>query len=150
MSEGGSQICDNTSTLQSKVRSKKTRRKIDPNDCSSELIMPGEIISTTSRVYERSDVKKKGKKRKVAKESTHVTLNVMGEDEEGVRVFKVRRDTKLLKLMEQYHDLRGFEWNTFRFLLDGTRIREYNTPDELELKDGDEIDAMLYQPRILV
>ncbi|XP_010445953.1 PREDICTED: putative small ubiquitin-related modifier 6 [Camelina sativa] len=102
-------------------------------------------MSTTAKFYERRKVKKEGEKRNVASESTHVTLNVRGQDEEEVRVFKVRRKTKLLKLMQYYSDMRGVEWNAFRFLLDGSRNREYHTPDDLKLKDGDEIDAMLYQ-----
>ncbi|XP_010434723.1 PREDICTED: putative small ubiquitin-related modifier 4 [Camelina sativa] len=129
MSEEGSQVGDNASTLQSKVRSETTRPRIAPY--------------ILSKVYEISKVKKEGEKPKVASESsTHVTLNVKGQDEEGVRVFKVRRNAKLLRLMEHYTEMRGVEWNTFGFLLDGSRIREYHTPDELELKDGDEIDAM--------
>ncbi|CAL9242675.1 unnamed protein product [Arabidopsis halleri] len=98
-----------------------------------------------SRAYGSNEVKIEGKKRKAESESTHVTLKVKGQDEEGVKVFKVRRNVKLQKLMEFYTKMRGVEWNTFRFLFDGLRIREYHTPDELELKDGDEIDAMLYQ-----
>ncbi|CAE6229130.1 unnamed protein product [Arabidopsis arenosa] len=105
---------------------------------------PVEIMSTTSRVGS-NEVKIEGKKRKVVSEPTHVTLKVKGQDEEEFRVFWVRRNVKLLKMMEVYTKMRGVEWNTFRFLFDGSRIREYHTPDELELKDGDEIDAMLYQ-----
>ncbi|VYS69732.1 unnamed protein product [Arabidopsis thaliana] len=93
-------------------------------------------MSTTSRVGS-NEVKMEGQKRKVVSEPTH--------DEEDFRVFWVRRNAKLLKMMELYTKMRGVEWNTFRFLFDGSRIREYHTPDELELKDGDEIDAMLYQ-----
>ncbi|CAA0408501.1 unnamed protein product [Arabidopsis thaliana] len=101
-------------------------------------------MSTTSRVGS-NEVKMEGQKRKVVSEPTHVTLKVKGQDEEDFRVFWVRRNAKLLKMMELYTKMRGIEWNTFRFLFDGSRIREYHTPDELERKDGDEIDAMLCQ-----
>ncbi|KAG7533437.1 PUB domain [Arabidopsis thaliana x Arabidopsis arenosa] len=102
-------------------------------------------MSTKRRAYGSNDVKIEGKKRKVESESTHVTLKVKAQDKEEVSVFEVRRNVKLQKLMEFYTKMRGVEWNTFRFLFDGSRIREYHTPDELELKDGDEIDAMLRQ-----
>ncbi|AED95714.1 unnamed protein product [Arabidopsis thaliana] len=101
-------------------------------------------MSTTSRVGS-NEVKMEGQKRKVVSDPTHVTLKVKGQDEEDFRVFWVRRNAKLLKMMELYTKMRGIEWNTFRFLFDGSRIREYHTPDELERKDGDEIDAMLCQ-----
>jgi small ubiquitin-related modifier len=32
-----------------------------------------------------------------------------------------------------------------RFLFDGNRLRENQTPDELEMEDDDVIDAMLFQ-----
>ncbi|KAG7537124.1 Ubiquitin-like domain superfamily [Arabidopsis suecica] len=104
-----------------------------------------EIMSTKRRAYGSNDVKIEGKQRKVESESTHVTLKVKGQDEEGVKVFKVRRTVKLQKLMELYTKMRGVEWDTFRFLFEGSRIREYHTPDGLELKDGDEIDAMMQE-----
>lgn len=37
------------------------------------------------------------------------------------------------------------EFNSIAFLFDGRRLRGEQTPDELEMEDGDEIDAMLHQ-----
>ncbi|ESR56828.1 hypothetical protein CICLE_v10022993mg [Citrus x clementina] len=37
------------------------------------------------------------------------------------------------------------ELNSIAFLFDGRRLRGEQTPDELEMEDGDEIDAMLHQ-----
>ncbi|PIA25796.1 hypothetical protein AQUCO_10800045v1 [Aquilegia coerulea] len=37
------------------------------------------------------------------------------------------------------------EFNSIAFLFDGRRLRADQTPDELEMEDGDEIDAMLHQ-----
>ncbi|AED95713.1 Ubiquitin-like superfamily protein [Arabidopsis thaliana] len=105
------------------------------------------MSTKSSSIHGRNEVKMEGEKRKdVESESTHVTLNVKGQDEEGVKVFRVRRKARLLKLMEYYAKMRGIEWNTFRFLSDdGSRIREYHTADDMELKDGDQIDALLPQ-----
>ncbi|CAI0379378.1 unnamed protein product [Linum tenue] len=45
-----------------------------------------------------------------------------------------------LKVKGQSVDL-----NSIAFLFDGRRLRAEQTPDELEMEDGDEIDAMLHQ-----
>ncbi|WVY93584.1 hypothetical protein V8G54_032672 [Vigna mungo] len=37
------------------------------------------------------------------------------------------------------------DFDYFTFLFDGRRLRAEQTPDELEMEDGDEIDAMLHQ-----
>ncbi|XP_018455792.2 LOW QUALITY PROTEIN: putative small ubiquitin-related modifier 4 [Raphanus sativus] len=78
--------------------------------------------------------------------STHVTVSVKGQDEEEHRVFWMRRNEKMRKVMERYNDARGAEWRTYVFLSEeGSNICEDKTPDEMELKDGYQIDAMLHQ-----
>ncbi|CAF2089666.1 unnamed protein product [Brassica napus] len=90
-----------------------------------------------------TSVKKEEKKAKVESASTHVTLRFKGQDEEEIRVFRMRIEMR--KVMKRYGETRGVKWTTFVFILkDGTRIRESHTPDELELKDGAKIDAMLH------
>uniref|UniRef100_A0A0D3DBU2 UBA domain-containing protein n=1 Tax=Brassica oleracea var. oleracea TaxID=109376 RepID=A0A0D3DBU2_BRAOL len=92
-----------------------------------------------------TSVKKEEKKVKSESASTHVTLRFKGQDEEEVRVFRMRRNVEMRKVMKRYGETRGVKWTTFVFILkDGTRIRESHTPDELELKDGAKIDAMLH------
>ncbi|URE07729.1 Small ubiquitin-related modifier [Musa troglodytarum] len=49
--------------------------------------------------------------------------------------------------MSAYCDRRSMDFNTIAFLLDGRRLRGKQTPDELEMEDGDETDAMLHQTR---
>ncbi|CAH8299102.1 unnamed protein product [Eruca vesicaria subsp. sativa] len=93
-----------------------------------------------------TSVNKEEKKVKVeSAASTHVTLGIKGQDEEAVRVFKMRRNVEKRKVMKRYSETRGVKLSTFVFILeDGTRIRGSQTPDELELEDGDQIDAMLH------
>ncbi|XP_019707334.1 small ubiquitin-related modifier 1-like isoform X2 [Elaeis guineensis] len=57
---------------------------------------------------------------------------------------RVKRSIKMKDLMKAYNDRRSVGDNTFEFLLDGHRIQGEQTPDELEMKDGDEIDAMVH------
>ncbi|GMP53871.1 hypothetical protein CsSME_00019206 [Camellia sinensis var. sinensis] len=58
---------------------------------------------------------------------------------------KIKRSTQLKKLMNAYCDRQSVEMNSIAFLFDGRRLRGEQTPDELEMEDGDEIDAMLHQ-----
>ncbi|GFY97568.1 small ubiquitin-like modifier 2 [Actinidia rufa] len=59
--------------------------------------------------------------------------------------FRIKRSTQLKKLMNAYCDRQSVEFNSIAFLFDGRRLRGEQTPDELEMEDGDEIDAMLHQ-----
>ncbi|KAF9669561.1 hypothetical protein SADUNF_Sadunf14G0120400 [Salix dunnii] len=59
--------------------------------------------------------------------------------------FRIKRSTQLKKLMNAYCDRQSVEFNSIAFLFDGRRLRGEQTPDELDMEDGDEIDAMLHQ-----
>ncbi|MQM18684.1 hypothetical protein Taro_051676 [Colocasia esculenta] len=59
--------------------------------------------------------------------------------------FRIKRSTQLRKLMNAYCDRQSVDFNSIAFLFDGRRLRGEQTPDELEMEDGDEIDAMLHQ-----
>ena len=56
--------------------------------------------------------------------------------------FKIKRHTKLKKLMEAYCLRQGLVLAQVRFLFDGARLRDTQTPDELDMEDDDVIDAM--------
>ena len=49
--------------------------------------------------------------------------------------------------MSAYCGQQSVELNSITFLFDGHRLLGEQTPDELEMKDGDEIDAMMHQTR---
>ena len=51
------------------------------------------------------------------------------------------------RLMSAYCGRQSVELNSITFLFDGHRLLGEQTPDELEMKDGDEIDAMMHQTR---
>nr|KJB12983.1 hypothetical protein B456_002G048500 [Gossypium raimondii] len=59
--------------------------------------------------------------------------------------FKIKRSTQLKKLMNAYYDRQSMDFNSIAFLFNGRRLRGEQTPNELEMEDGDEIDAMLHQ-----
>ncbi|KAI3787132.1 hypothetical protein L1987_41365 [Smallanthus sonchifolius] len=77
-------------------------------------------------------------------QSAHINLKVKGQDGNEV-FFRIKRNTQLKKLMNAYCDRQSVEMNSIAFLFDGRRLRAEQTPIELEMEEGDEIDAMLHQ-----
>ncbi|TMW85248.1 hypothetical protein EJD97_023444 [Solanum chilense] len=77
-------------------------------------------------------------------DQVHINLKVKNKDGNEV-FFRIKRSTQLKKLMNAYCDRQSVDFNSIAFLFDGRRLRGEQTPDELEMEDGDEIDAMLHQ-----
>ncbi|KDQ12645.1 hypothetical protein BOTBODRAFT_56675 [Botryobasidium botryosum FD-172 SS1] len=79
-------------------------------------------------------------------EDPHAPINVKVVTSAGEEVFfKIKRSTKLTKLQSAYASKVGKDMNTFRFLYDGNRITEDDTPASLEMEDNDAIDVMVEQ-----
>ncbi|TMX00560.1 hypothetical protein EJD97_000563 [Solanum chilense] len=83
-------------------------------------------------------------KKPAGDQSGHINLKVKSQDGNEV-FFRIKRSTQLKKLMNAYCDRQSVDFNSIAFLFDGRRLRAEQTPDELEMEDGDEIDAMLHQ-----
>ena len=49
------------------------------------------------------------------------------------------------KVFETYAQRKGVQVQSLRFMLDGERVNENQTPKMLELEDQDQIDCMLEQ-----
>ncbi|KAL9270953.1 Small ubiquitin-related modifier 1-like protein [Drosera capensis] len=77
-------------------------------------------------------------------EAAHINLKVKGQNGNEV-FFRIKRNTQLKKLMNAYCDRESQDINAIAFLFDGRRLRGDQTPNDLEMDDGDEIDAMLHQ-----
>ncbi|KAF5189268.1 Small ubiquitin-related modifier [Thalictrum thalictroides] len=73
-----------------------------------------------------------------------VNLKVKGQDGKEV-FFRVKRNIHLGKLLSLYCEKQSLEFNAIAFLYDGRYIKKKNTPAQLGMEDGDEIDAMLHQ-----
>ncbi|CAI9088386.1 OLC1v1022695C1 [Oldenlandia corymbosa var. corymbosa] len=74
----------------------------------------------------------------------HINLKVKGQD--GTEVFfRIKRSTQLKKLINAYCERQSVDLAAMAFLFDGRRLQGEQTPDQLEMEDGDEIDAMLHQ-----
>ncbi|KAK2464964.1 hypothetical protein APHAL10511_003040 [Amanita phalloides] len=59
--------------------------------------------------------------------------------------FKIKRSTKLSKLQGAYANKVGKDVSSIRFLYDGSRIQDDDTPASLDMEDGDTIDVMVEQ-----
>ena len=51
--------------------------------------------------------------------------------------------TKLGKVFTRFNDSKGVGSNAFRFMYEGTKVLEHQTPEDLEMEDGDIIDAFV-------
>jgi small ubiquitin-related modifier len=59
--------------------------------------------------------------------------------------FKIKKSTPLRKLMDAFCQRQAINPTSIRFLYDGKRVNETQTPKELEMEDNDVIDAVLQQ-----
>ena len=80
--------------------------------------------------------------------SSHATsdegLNVKVVTQDGNEVFfKMKLSTPMQKLMTAFCNRQGVSLASVRFLFDGARINEDQTPKELEMEDGDVIEVIL-------
>lgn len=74
---------------------------------------------------------------------SHINIKVKTNDSEIH--FRIKRSTPLSKLMNTYCEKQGKPAGSVRFMLDGARIEDHQTPDDLDMEDGDAIDAMIQQ-----
>ncbi|KAE8157021.1 ubiquitin-related domain-containing protein [Aspergillus tamarii] len=68
-------------------------------------------------------------------------LNIKVTDNNNEVFFKIKRSTQLKKLMDAFCERQGKQISTVRFLFDGTRVRPDDTPDTLEMADGDTLEV---------
>ncbi|KAF8346362.1 small ubiquitin-related modifier [Amanita rubescens] len=80
------------------------------------------------------------------KQEENAPINIKVVSSTGDEVyFKIKRSTKLSKLQAAYANKVGKDVGSIRFLYDGARIQDDDTPATLEMDDGDTIDVMVEQ-----
>ncbi|KZV98900.1 small ubiquitin-related modifier [Exidia glandulosa HHB12029] len=73
-------------------------------------------------------------------------INIKVVTSQGEEVFfKIKRNTKLSKLQGAYASKVGKDVGSIRFLYDGNRLHEDDTPATLDMEEGDTIDVMVEQ-----
>lgn len=70
---------------------------------------------------------------------SHINLKV--SDGTSEVFFKIKRGTQLKRLMDAFCKRQGRESNSLRFLYDGQRVNGDDTPDTLDMEEGDMIEA---------
>ena len=73
-----------------------------------------------------------------------ITIRVKDQTGEET-MFKIKKSTKMSKVFSAYAQRKGVDAAALRFLLDGERINDTDTPKMLELEDEDQIDCVLQQ-----
>ncbi|MCJ1354504.1 MAG: hypothetical protein MMC33_004493 [Icmadophila ericetorum] len=68
-------------------------------------------------------------------------LNIKVTDNNNEVFFKIKRTTALKKLMDAFCDRQGKQPNTVRFLFDGARVQATDTPEILDMADGDTLEV---------
>ncbi|KIX08094.1 uncharacterized protein Z518_02749 [Rhinocladiella mackenziei CBS 650.93] len=68
-------------------------------------------------------------------------LNIKVTDGNNEVFFKIKRSTKLEKLMKAFCERQGKDPRTARFLFEGSRVQATDTPEQLEMADGDSIEV---------
>ena len=74
----------------------------------------------------------------------HDTLNLKVVAPDGSEVFfKCKPTTEMSKLMDAFCTRQGLAAADVRFLFDGDAIRREDTPQSLQMEDGDSIDVAM-------
>ncbi|PHH61296.1 hypothetical protein CDD81_526 [Ophiocordyceps australis] len=68
-------------------------------------------------------------------------LNIKVTDSSNEIFFKIKRSTKLEKLMNAFCERQGKAMASVRFLFDGTRVQPTDTPEALDMTDGDTLEV---------
>jgi len=74
----------------------------------------------------------------------HINLKVVGADSSEI-AFKIKRTTPLSKLMAAYIQKTGQDPTSVRFLFEGTRVNDHDTPESLDMEDDDQIQVLVQQ-----
>ncbi|GAU95782.1 hypothetical protein RvY_07339 [Ramazzottius varieornatus] len=75
----------------------------------------------------------------------YIKLRVVSQDSNEVH-FRVKSSTALGKLKKSYADRMGVAVGSFRFLFDGRRLEDHETPQTLEMENDDVIEV--YQEQV--
>ncbi|KAK9456908.1 ubiquitin-related domain-containing protein [Dipodascopsis uninucleata] len=77
----------------------------------------------------------------VKPEGSSEHLNIKVTDNNNEVFFRIRKSTHLKKLMDTFCERQGKARSSLRFLYDGERVQETDTPDVLGMQDGDTLEV---------
>ena len=70
----------------------------------------------------------------------HILLKVVDQNDEKVAV-RMKKKSNFTKLKKMYCDRVGIPLTSLRFIFDSRRIGDMDTPEKLEMEDGDVIEV---------
>lgn len=74
------------------------------------------------------------------------TLSIRVRDQHGGEVvFKVKRTTKMKRVLQAFCERKGWNPQEVRFAFDGQRVNDDMSPEDLGMENNDSIDAFLEQ-----
>jgi len=74
------------------------------------------------------------------------TLTIRVKDQSGEETFfKVKTSTKMGKVFGAFAKRKGVESAAMRFIYDGRRVANDETPESLDMEDQDQVDCFLEQ-----
>ncbi|RXM32105.1 Small ubiquitin-related modifier 1 [Acipenser ruthenus] len=108
----------------------------------SKLVIIVTAFKLLKRVFSfyRQDTKPSSHDSGDKKDGEYIKLKVIGQDNSEIH-FKVKMTTHLKKLKESYCQRQGVPMNSLRFLFEGQRIADNQTPKELGMEDEDVIEV---------
>lgn len=75
-------------------------------------------------------------------DSGTITVKVRNQSGDEM-IFKVKKTTKMSKIVGAYAERTGLQPGTFRFMFDGQRVKDDDTPKMLEMEENDQIDVLI-------
>lgn len=75
-----------------------------------------------------------------SKKKEYIQVKVVGQDRSEVH-FKVKMNTHLSKVKKHYAERQGVPLESLRFMFEGNRIADDETPKKLEMQTGDIIEV---------
>ncbi|PKU71585.1 Small ubiquitin-related modifier 1 [Dendrobium catenatum] len=94
------------------------------------------MASTSSKQDKGKSKKRKGEE--------IISLKVKSKDGEGEEIiYRVNATSKINELKKDYSNYQSFPINSIDFFFNGREIRDEDTPEQLKMKDGDEIEALI-------
>merc|ERR1712086_200058 len=95
-----------------------------------------EILRASSNAL----IDKMGDNAEAAGETEYIKLKVVGQDSNEIH-FRVKMTTQMGKLKKSYSERVGVPVSSLRFLFDGRRINDDETPKQLEMEQDDVIEV---------
>ncbi|RKF53987.1 Ubiquitin-like protein SMT3 [Golovinomyces cichoracearum] len=68
-------------------------------------------------------------------------LNIKVTDNNNEVFFKIKRTTPLKKLMDAFCERQGRSPSSVRFLFEGSRVQNTDSPESLDMADGDTLEV---------